>query len=148
MAHRKHNPIMTTVKLLAFDVLSAHIDHTPEIMHGLIREQAGITAERLQINEEAFQICYDIRADYTAETEDGQNAAAITARYRTVFQIEPAENIDGYTADKAAGFLKSNPGIIQTAAGMFNALVHKDLADLRRRHNIRSALPIAEMTVE
>ena len=133
--------------MLSFDTLLTNIEHHPENMHGLIREQAVITAERLQINEEAFQICYDIRADYTAETEGGQNAAAITARYRTVFQIEPAENIDGYTADKAADFLKSNPGIIQTAAGMFNALVHKDLADLRRRHNIRSALPIAEMTV-
>lgn len=138
---------MTAVKLLAFDILSVHIEHNPEIMHGLIHEQAAITETNLKINEETFQICNDIQAGYTAKTADGQTAAAIAARYRAVFQIEGAAEDGGYTADKAEACLKANPVILRTVALMCNLLIHKDLADLRRRHNIRSALPIAEMTV-
>jgi len=146
MADRKQEITVAKIAIQAFDVLSVEIKNNPEITHGLIHETASIVAKSFRINTEVFQICHEVQADYAAQTEDGQTAASITACYRIIFSVD--EQISDYTSEKADVYLQEHPAVQQTAAAMFGMLIHKDLADLRHRYNMQSALPLAEITME
>lgn len=136
---------MTVVRMLSFDTLLTNIEHHPENMAGIVIESATVTTQEMKINEERFLISAETEAQYDTRTQDGRQIAAITARYRVIFQVDT--EIDGYSAEKAEAYLKQHPTVLEAASTMLNMFANKDLTDLRMRHNIATAIPLAEMTV-